>query len=198
MANDMNDSKVKKFIKFIYGSNNDMKFNIACSSLFNSVIMLAFCYVYREEKLLSLVLEYASVLFLVIWTLLAHGMKKTEIIIYELVRWLLFLFVLILSWYFLGRLHQKSTICACLFGVLGGIGVFVCNIFFISRFVDIFNFVKVLLDKIKRKVFNTDMQNTTGIKAALENITILLGTIGTLLVALKTIIEVVIQTIDII
>ena len=73
-----------------------------------------------------------------------------------------------------------------------------CNIFFISRFVDIFNFVKVLLDKIKRKVFNTDMQNTTGIKAALENITILLGTIGTLLVALKTIIEVVIQTIDII
>lgn len=56
----------------------------------------------------------------------------------------------------------------------------------------------MLLDKIKRKVFNTDMQNTTGIKAALENITILLGTIGTLLVALKTIIEVVIQTIDII
>lgn len=74
---------------------------------------------------------------------------------------------------------------------------FYCNIFFISRIIEIFNSFKLILRKMKRKLFNKEVKNTTGVKAALENITILLGAIGVLLLALKTIIEIILQTKDI-
>lgn len=75
-------------------------------------------------------------------------------------------------------------------------GVFVSCIYFISKINDIFNYIKLIIKRLKIKVFNTDKPTSTGYKALLENITVFLVSIGGFCVAIKTIFQSIFQIID--
>ena len=122
-------------------------------------------------------------------TAIVMSLERLEYVGYESLRFLIFFCTLILSMNYLLNMPSLNIfwfIMACL-------GVFVSCIYVITKLNDLYSFMNALFVKLKMKLFNTDNISSTGIKAMIENITVLLVTIGSFFIAVKTIMKTLLQ-----
>lgn len=181
-------NKLKKIFLIIYGSNKNIFFGVSVASLITSIILTIFMFLFQSNKVASLFFTYAAASFFAIWLILTRGIDSTEKLGHELIRLVFFLIVFIASLSCLLQIdkHYIKKTFACL-------GLFSSCIYFVFKLNDIFSFVKSIFNQLKIKLFNTDKPTSTGIKSVIENITVFLVSIGGFFIALKTIIETVLQ-----
>lgn len=181
----METDKFKK----IFGSDENISFKISSAFLISAIIFGIFTWIYKDDKNLTTAFTFASSIGFVCWMLIAKGIESLEYVGYESLRFLIFFCTLILSMNYLLNMSSLNIfwfIMACL-------GVFVSCIYVITKLNDLYSFMNALFVKLKMKLFNTDNISSTGIKAMIENITVLLVTIGSFFIAVKTIMETLLQ-----
>lgn len=179
----------KNFFKKIFGSDENISFKISSAFLISAIIFGIFTWIYKDDKNLTTAFTYASSIGFVCWMLIAKGIERLEYVGYESLRFLIFFYTLILSMNYLLNMPSLNIfwfIMACLC-------VFVSCIYVITKLNDLYSFMNVLFVKLKMKLFNTDNISSTGIKAMIENITVLLVTIGSFFIAVKTIMKTLLQ-----
>lgn len=175
----------KNFFKKIFGSDENISFKISSAFLISAIIFGIFTWIYKDDKNLTTAFTYASSIGFVCWMLIAKGIERLEYVGYESLRFLIFFYTLILSMNYLLNMPSLNIfwfIMACLC-------VFVSCIYVITKLNDLYSFMNALFVKLKMKLFNTDNISSTGIKAMIENITVLLVTIGSFFIAVKTIMK---------
>lgn len=179
----------KNFFKKIFGSDENISFKISSAFLISAIIFGIFTWIYKDDKNLTTAFTYASSIGFVCWMLIAKGIERLEYVGYESLRFLIFFYTLILSMNYLLNMPSLNifwfiTACLC---------VFVSCIYVITKLNDLYSFMNALFVKLKMKLFNTDNISSTGIKAMIENITVLLVTIGSFFIAVKTIMKTLLQ-----
>ena len=179
----------KNFFKKIFGSDENISFKISSAFLISAIIFGIFTWIYKDDKNLTTAFTYASSIGFVCWMLIAKGIERLEYVGYESLRFLIFFYTLLLSMNYLLNMPSLNIfwfIMACLC-------VFVSCIYVITKLNDLYSFMNALFVKLKMKLFNTDNISSTGIKAMIENITVLLVTIGSFFIAVKTIMKTLLQ-----
>ena len=140
---------------------------------------------------------YISALLLGMWLALSsiQGNNSPLEFFIEIFRLFIFFIILVFSLNFCINssvtLQGKKLI---IYSILSCIGLLVCSFYLVSKFIDIFRFVKNIFKQIKSKLFNTIQsekteQNTSKLKSFIENITTFLVSIAGLGVAIKAIVE---------
>lgn len=188
--------KIKKILKKIYGFDKDIMFKFSISCLIMSLIMSVFIWIYKDETDFANYFTYVSAIFFSLWVIFTKGINSLEKFLYEFIRLVIFIALFMSSIVFLLMLTSFTKPVGMIIMILACMGVFVSCIFFISKINDIFNYIKLIIKRLKIKVFNTDKPTSTGYKALLENITVFLVSIGGFCVAIKTIFQSIFQIID--
>lgn len=75
------------------------------------------------------------------------------------------------------------------FSILSCVGIFISFLYLIAKFIDIFIWFKKIFKQVKEKLFNSVQPATSKAKALIENITAFLVSIAGLGIAIKAIIE---------
>ena len=189
--------KIKKILKKIYGFDKHIMFKFSISCLIMSIIMSVFIWIYKDETDFANYFTYVSAIFFSLWVIFTKGIDSLEKFLYEFVRLVIFITLFMSSVVFLLMLTSFTKPVGMIIMVLACMGVFVSCIYFTSKINDIFNYIKLIIKRLKIKVFNTDKPSSTGYKALLENITVFLVSIGGFCVAIKTIFQSIFQIIDI-
>ncbi len=181
----------KNRFRKVFGSDENISFKISSAFLISAIIFGILGWIHKDDNYLTTALTYASSMGFAFWMVIAKGIEYSGNVIYELVRLLVFLTILVLS---MNYLLKMSSLNILLF-IITCLGVFVSCIYIISKLSDIYNFMKELFIVLKMKLFNIDKSTSTGIKAMIENITVFLVVVSGFFIAIKTIIETIIETI---
>lgn len=75
------------------------------------------------------------------------------------------------------------------YSIVACAGLLLFTFFLISKFIDIYNFICNLFNQLKEKLFNSPAPNTSKLNTLIEHITALFATIGSLTLAIKAIVE---------
>ncbi len=136
-----------------------------------------------------------SAIFFAIWIILVNGIDSLEKLYFEVTRIFIFMFVFVFSFYYVldytvngNEINRGVTVFATF-------GAILCVFYLISKVVDIFNFIKKIFIQIKKSLFNTENVATSKFKAAIENGTTFLVTIGAFAIAVKTLLDAVFQVV---
>lgn len=184
--------KIKRIIRIVFGTQDNIFAKLNCSFLVSGILFFAFSFLSKEQNNFeaSNIFSYISGGLLGMWLAFVNYNDSISEIIKELFRLFVFYIVLIYSLNFCInssiRLHGFNLITG---SILSCFGIIFCSFYLISRFIDIFIFIKKIFNKIKQKLFNSAQPATSKIKASIENITAFLVAIAGLGVAIKAIIE---------
>lgn len=186
---------VKKIIKVIFGNSDNLRFKIVVTSFVMAIIFCLLALVSAENNSAINIFTIMSSIFFSAWLIIVQGSDSASKFLYEFVRLLVFLLIFIYSLQYCAQfaLGQSSN---TLFVVLSCLGLFLCAFYFISKFADIFEFVKKVFRQIKIKLFNTANPAKTKFTALLENITAFWVAVGGFTVAIKVIVESIFQTLS--
>ena len=182
---------IKKIIKNVFGTENNILLKIHLSMFISGVLFFIFAIMVKEvNSQANDTFTLISAVLFSIWIILTQGSNPTWEIIKEFIRLFACFIILIFSLEFciisvLNSQGYKLIILA----VLSCLGIVFCSFYLISKFIDIFNFFKNSFKKIKEKLFDSVQPATSKTKALLENITAFLVSIAGLGVAIKAIIE---------
>lgn len=183
--------KFKKFFSIIYGSENkNVYFCVSIASLITSIVLAILAFLFKSDKSSSLFFTYAATIFFSIWLILTYGANSAEKLACEGVRLVIFFSAFIVSLLYLLQINISKNY---FFGIFACLGLFLSCIYFIFKLNAIFDFVKTIFKQLKLKLFNTDKPTPSGIKSVIENVTVFLVSIGGFSIALKTIIETLLQ-----
>lgn len=186
----------KKIYKLIFGTENNLTLTVSISFLITAIILFLFALLSQGNLNVNNAFIYMSALFFSLWILLIQGADSVDKFVCELVRLLLFSLILIYSliscWYVI---QDKNSVNFTLV-ILCSFGLCLCSIYFVSKVIDILNFIKKVFLQIKSKLFNTTEPATTKATALIENVTAFLVAIGGFTVAIKAITETIFQIID--
>lgn len=183
--------KIKKIIKIIFGTQNNLLLKLNCSLFISAILFLIFSITIKEQnnpQAYNIFLYMSAILFGVCLALIQNN--SIWEILKELFRLYIFFIMLILSLNFCINssinLYDNEliigSIASCIF-------IIICSFYLIAKFIDIFVFVKKVFRQIKQKLFNSTQPTTSKVKALIENITAFLVSIAGLGIAIKTIIE---------
>lgn len=189
--------KIKEIIKVLFGTKENITFKLSCSAFITGVFfcMLAMPYQNNDTQHIYDICIIMSALSFSIWIILIQGKNTAMEVFYEFSRLFVFFFILILSLqFYLDLITVATGIKLYIFSFLSFLGLISCSFYFVSKFIDIFNFVKKVFNQVKIKLFNTIQSEetehrATKLKSFIENITTFLISIAGLGVAIKTIIE---------
>lgn len=184
--------KISTIIKNIFGTQNNilLKFNIALfiSAILFYIIALLIKDQNNTEPYNTFV-SISSILFF-IWMLFAQYNNSIREFMFETVRLITFFCIIIFSLNFCINTSISLSGARLIGGsILSCIGIIGCSFYLTSKFIDIFSLVKKIFAQIKQKLFDSDQPSTSKIKSLIENITAFLVAIAGLGVAIKTIIE---------
>lgn len=184
--------KIKAYIKTIFGTQNNIYLKSSCSLFISSILFLAFSAISKDQQNLQATetFSYISSILLGLWLCLIQNNDSIWEICKELFR--LFLFFAILAFsldYCINLSIYQHGFCLIFCSISSCIGLLLCSFYLISKFVDIFVFIKNIFKQIKQKLFNSVQPATSKAKALIENITAFLVSIAGLGIAIKTIIE---------
>lgn len=184
--------KIKKIINKIFGTKNNiwLKANLSC--FFTGALFCIFALMFEKEypSQPTMVFSYISGLLLAIWLITLESKDKPRIIIIESIRLMAFFCILVYSLNFCINFSvEYNGFLLILFSILSCIGILLCSFYLIAKFIDIFYFVKKVFKQIKEKLFNSAQPATSKAKALIENITAFLVSIAGLGIAIRTIIE---------
>ena len=180
---------MKNIFKFLYGSDNNLTFKISSTTFITSIIAIILSIVYKDNSLLSNLFLNISGAGFAIFLLLLNGFDSFFKFVQELSRFIIFLPMFICSIFYLLHISSINILAIILCLIL----TFISCFYFVSKLNDFFDLTKLLFKKIKYKIFNTENVTSTGFKAVLENITVFLVSIGGFLIAIRIIIQVIIQ-----
>lgn len=183
--------KIKKIIKIIFGTQNNLLLKLNGSLFISAILFLIFFITIKEQNnpLAYNIFFYMSAILFGFCLALIQNNSIWEIL-KELFRLYIFFIMLILSLNFcinssINLYDNKliiGSIASCIF-------IIICSFYLIAKFIDIFVFVKKVFRQIKQKLFNSTQPATSKAKALIENITAFLVSIAGLGIAIKTIIE---------
>lgn len=184
--------KIKKVIKKIFGTENNLFLKINLSCFFTGALFCIFALMFQKEypSQPTIIFSYISAILLAIWMATLETKDKPWEIIKEFIRLIIFFLILLYSLNFCINLSVNySGFLLILFSTLSCIGILSCSFYFLAKFIDIFHFIKKVFTQIKQKLFNSVQPATSKAKALIENITAFLVSIAGLGIAIKTIIE---------
>lgn len=183
---------IKKIIRVIFGTQNNLFIKMNLSCFFTGVLFCIFALMLQEEyqSQPTTIFSNISGILLGAWLITLETKDKPWKIIEEFFRLIGFFFILYLSLNFCINLSiNHNGFLLMLFSVLSCIGILFCSFYLIAKFIDIFLFTKKIFKQIKEKLFNSVQPATSKAKALIENITAFLISIAGLGIAIKTIIE---------
>lgn len=186
------NEKIKKLIKILLGTENNLFLKINLSFFFTGALFSIFALMFQKEypSQPSTVFTYISEFLLAIWLVTLESKDKPGKIIVGFIRLIIIFFILFYSLNFCINLSVKySGFLLVLFSILACIGILFCSFYLIAKFIDIFLFTKKVFKQIKEKLFNSVQPATSKAKALIENVTAFLVSIAGLGIAIKTIIE---------
>lgn len=189
--------KIKSVIKFCFGTENNISDKLSFSFFVIGTLLFIFTITFIDNQNAAAlnVISYASGTSFALWIISAQSNNSFISFLAELFRISIFFLILVFSLYFFTHsiftTHGISLIAK---SILAYLGLFCCAFYLISKFADIFLFIKNLFKRIKNKLFNSMQNNnpdnkTTKFKSFIENCTAFLVSITGLGVAIKAIIE---------
>lgn len=184
--------KIKKVIKKIFGTENNLFLKINLSCFFTGTLFCIFALMFEKEypSQPNIIFTNISAILLAIWIITLETKDKPWKIITEFFRLIFFFFILFFSLNFCINLSVKyNGFLLILFSIFSCIGMLLCSFYLVAKFIDIFIFAKKVFKQIKEKLFNSVQPATSKAKALIENITAFLVSIVGLGIAIKTIIE---------
>lgn len=185
-------NKIKKIIKTVFGTENNILTKFSLSCFFTGILFFALSLYFQSDSTTqpTMTFTYISGTLLAIWLITIENNESAWEIIKELFRLIISFVVLILSLNFC--LNQSTHLFGfklIFFSILSCIGILLCLFYLISKFIDILKSIKIAIEHFKSKLFGSEKPTTSKIKSLIENITAFLVTIAGLGVAIKTIIE---------
>ena len=184
--------KIKKFIKIIFGTENNILLKFSLSCFFTGILFFALALFFQNENTVqpSMTFTYISGVLLAMWLISIENRDSVLEIFKEFFRLTVSFIVLIFSLNFC--LNQSINLIGfklVLYSILSCIGILLCLFYLISKFIDILKAIKKVIEHFKNKLFDSEKPTTSKIKSLIENITAFLVTIAGLGVAIKTIVE---------
>lgn len=183
--------KIKKIIQIVFGTQNNILIKLNFSFFISATLFLLFSIMVKGTNLQAYnVFSSISGILFGIWLSFIRNNNSTWEFFKELFRLFVFFIILILSLNFC--INSSTSLCGfdLIIGSVGScIGIVICSLYFISKFIDIFIFIKKLFQQVQQKLFESVHPTTSKLKALVENITAFLVSIAGLGVAIKAIIE---------
>lgn len=183
--------KLKKIVKIIFGTQNNISLKIHISLFITGALFFIFALLSQNiDALASKTFTILSGMLLAIWIIIVQGSDSAQEIIKEFIRLYLYLFILIFALDFcITSIYNFHGIKLVILATISCIGILCSSFYLISKFCDIFAFFIKIFKQIKIKLFGSVNPEADRIKNLIENITALLVSIAGLGVAIKTIIE---------
>lgn len=184
--------KIKKIIKTIFGTENYILLKFSLSCFFTGILFFALALYFQNDNTTqpTMTFTYISGILLAIWLITIENRDSAWEIIKELFRLIISFIFLIFSLNFC--LNQSKHLIGfklVFLSTLSCIFILLCLFYLISKFVDILKSIKLAVKHFKNKLFGSEKPTTSKIKSLIENITAFLVTIAGLGVAIKTIVE---------
>lgn len=183
---------INKIIKILFGTQNNILQKLDGALFISAILFLIFSVMTKDQNnplVYNTFLCISAILFS-LWLVLIQNSSSILEIIFELVRLFMYFCILILSLNFcINTSVSLSGVRLIIYSILSCVGIICCSFYLTAKFTDIFVFVKKLTNQIKQKLFNSVQPAPSKIKSLIENITAFLVAIAGLGVAIKTIIE---------
>lgn len=185
-------TKIKKYIKIIFGTENNILSKFSLSCFFTGIIFFLFALMFQSDDTQQLYMTFTciSAILFAIWLIIIENKPSILEFVKELLRLVVFFVILIFSLDFcINQSLKFNGFKLIWYSILSCIGIFICLFYLISKFLDIFKSIKNIIVYSKQKLFNSIQPTTSKIKSLIENITAFLVSIASLGVSIKTIIE---------
>ena len=183
---------IKKIIKIIFGTKDNLFLKANLSCFFTGILFCMFALMFQKEypSQPTMVFSYISAILLAIWLVTLELKDKPWKIITEFNRLIFTFFILYFSLNFCINLSvMYNGFLLVFFSIAACMGLLLCSFYLIAKFIDIFLYTKKLFKQFKEKLFNSVQPATSKAKTLIENITAFLVSIAGLGIAIKTIIE---------
>ncbi len=177
-------------LKFIHSFLSEKKscLNFAC--LIIGMLYFILAILQLEKNGISYVFSLLSGIFLATWIITAKNLKTVCGIIAETIFLLIFVFSFIYSLNFLVILvHKTYGMKLLVFSLLSSIGLFYCCVYLLLKCNILFSYFKKIIYKIKTTIFTFQDDKQNPLKIFFQNITAMLLALGSLIIAIKGIIE---------
>lgn len=186
-------AKLKRILHCIFGSTDNLflKFNLSC--FITGTLFLLFALLFQASNMPTepiKVFTYISAILFAVWIITMENITSLWAFLKEFGRLCAFFVILTLSMNFcINESQNMNGISLILYSLLACMGIFAISFYLISKLFDIIKLIKKMVIYIKQHLFNSVQPATTKIRSLLENITAFLVAIAGLGVALKAIIE---------
>lgn len=185
-------NKIKKIVKTIFGTENNILTKFSLSCFFTGILFFALSFYFQNDSTTQPTMTFSCIsgTLLAIWLISIGDVKSIQEIFKEFFRLYASFIGLIFSLDFC--LNQSINLAGfkLAFGsILSSICIFLCFFYFISKFIDILMSIKKIFVHFKNKLFGSAKPTTSKIKSLIENITAFLVTVAGLGVAIKTVVE---------
>lgn len=185
-------NKIKKIVKIVFGTENNILSKFSLSCFFTGILFFALSLYFQNDSATqpTMTFSYISGTLLAIWLISIGDVKSIQETFKEFFRLFASFIGLIFSLNFCLNQSINLTGFKLVFGsILSSICIFLCFFYFISKFIDILMSIKKIFVHFKNKLFGSAKPTTSKIKSLIENITAFLVTVAGLGVAIKTVVE---------
>lgn len=185
-------NKIKKMVKTIFGTENNILTKFSLSCFFTGILFFALSLYFQNDSTTqpTMTFSYISGTLLAIWLISIGDVKSIQEIFKEFFR----LYVSFIGLFFsldfcLNQSINFAGFKLAFCSILSSICILLCFFYFISKFIDILMSIKKIFVHFKNKLFGSAKPTTSKIKSLIENITAFLVTVAGLGVAIKTVVE---------
>lgn len=186
-------TKIKKIFNAVFETNENIVFKFSLSSLVTAIIFTLLVLSSPKNSPQSIMFTYIATFFFSIWMIITRGVDSLQSFGMALLRLIVFFMIFIYSLNYLLTLKAENITDSIGYIILLSFLLFCCCFYFISKLSDIYNFVKTVFNRIKSHVFKNMNPTTSKLNQFIANITVFLVTIGGFTIAIKTIIDTMLQ-----
>lgn len=183
---------IRKVIKFCFGTESNLLLKLNISCFLTGIIFFMFALIFDDNGIHQPALTFTFIagIMQAIWISTIKNQNTLKEIGGEFLRLVIFFVFLTFSLNFCMNQSMNYNSCKLFIFSLFSCIVMLCSFFYlVSKFIDILKAVKKILIQIKQKLFNSVQPATSKAKALIENITAFLVSIAGLGIAIKTIVE---------
>ena len=184
--------KIKKLIKNIFGTENNILTKFSLSCFITGILFFELSLYFQSDSKTqpTMTFTYISGVLIVLWLISIDIKESLCEIGKEIIRLIVSFVVLIYSLNFCLNQSINLNGLKLVFGsILSSIGILLCIFYLISKFIDILKSIKKAFIYFKNKLFGSAESTALKIKSLIENVTAFLVTLAGLGVAIKTIVE---------
>ena len=185
-------AKIKKIIKITFGTESNLMLKFGLSCFITGFLFFLFALIFQANSVTqhTMIYTYISAVLFAISIITAGNITSLYEFFKETFRFFFAFMILTFSLNFciIQSINYNGVILV-FYSILSCIGFLFCSFYLVSKFIDIFKTAKKIFIQFKRKLFDSVEPATTKAKALIENITAFLVAIAGLGLAIKTIIE---------